>query len=418
VTAAFGVNGLCFAAWLSRTPAVRDALALSPAGLGLLLLCLSGGACLGLPLAGPLVQRYGTARIVLGGAMLTAVGLTGLAVGIGTRQREPAAVGLLLTGLGMSSWDVSMNVAGAEVERGLGRSLMPRLHAAFSLGTVAGAGVGAFTAAYGIPVPIPILGAVALAPVTMAVAVRGFPAHDATTDDSRSDERPDTRPDGRADPDTRSDGRAEPDGRAAPDVSSAWREPRTLAIGLLTLCFAFTEGTANDWLAVALVDGHHSSEVLGAIGYGVFLAAMTVTRVTGGAALDRFGRVAVLRLTAGFALLGLLLVIIGPGPGWALAGAALWGVGAALGFPVGMSAASDDPTRAAARVGVVSAVAYTAFLGGPPLIGFLAERVGILWSLLVVLVALLVGLFVSRAAEVPGPAGAPGTPAGRRRRRR
>lgn len=377
MTTAFGVNGLCFASWLSRTPAVRDALTLSPAGLGLLLLCLSGGACLGLPLAGPLTHRWGPARIVLGGAVLTSVGLTGLAVGVGTGARPPAAVGLLLTGIGMSAWDVAMNVAGAEVERGLRRSLMPRLHAAFSLGTVAGAGVGAVTAESGIPVPVPVIGAALLAPVTMALAVRSFP--------------PRHRPE-------QHHGRPHAGGR------NAWREPRTLAIGVFTCAFAFTEGTANDWLAVAMVDGHHGNETLGAIGFGVFLSAMTVARLTGGALLDRFGRVATLRSTAAFALAGLVVVITAPGPGWALGGAALWGVGAALGFPVGMSAAADDPVRAAARVGVVSAIAYTAFLGGPPLIGLLAERVGILRALLVVLAALVVGLLAAGATR-PGRTG-------------
>ena len=73
IIAAFAVNGVCFASWLSRTPAVRDALALSPAGLGLLLVCLSGGACLALPPAGPLVHRFGAGRTVLGGALLTAL---------------------------------------------------------------------------------------------------------------------------------------------------------------------------------------------------------------------------------------------------------------------------------------------------------------------------------------------------------
>jgi MFS family permease len=381
VTAAFGINGLCFASWLSRTPAVRDALALTPAGLGLLLLCLSGGAVLGLPLAGPLVHRWGPARIVLGGGTLVAVGLAALAYGLATGNRLPAGAGLLLTGFGMGVWDVAMNVAGAEVERGLGRSLMPRLHAAFSLGTVTGAGVGALTAARDIPVPGPVLGAAVLAPLAMAVAVRGFPP-------------PVTAPDHR---------------KAGPRAGgrSAWREPRTLAVGLMTLAFAFTEGSANDWMALAMVDGHGADETLGAIGFGAFLSAMTLSRLCGGALLDRFGRVVTLRVTAAFALAGLIVVITAPGPGWALGGAALWGVGAALGFPVGMSAAADDPVRAASRVGVVSAIAYTAFLAGPPLIGLLAERVGILHALLVVLAALLVGLLAAGAARPLEPAAPP-----------
>jgi fucose permease len=377
VVAAFGVNGLCFAAWLSRTPALRDSLGLSPSGLGLLLVCLSGGACLTMPLAGAAIERFGAARTVLGGALLTAIGLTGVGSGVGLSLRWPAAVGLVLTGVGMSAWDVAMNVAGAAVERGLGRSLMPRLHAAFSLGTVAGAGLGALSAARGIALPVQILGAATVALVAMAGAVRWFPAAPPTgTDRSPA-------------PDT------------GPPLRSAWREPRTWAIGVLTLSFAFIEGSANDWLAVAMVDGHHGDELLGAVCFGVFVTAMTVGRVAGGAALDRFGRVAVLRVGAGLALAGLAAVVTGQGPVWVLAGAALWGVGASLGFPVGMSAAADDPARAPSRVAMVSSVAYTAFLGGPPLIGFLAQRVGILHALIVVAGALTVAMTVTGATRPP-----------------
>jgi MFS family permease len=117
--------------------------------------------------------------------------------------------------------------------------------------------------------------------------------------------------------------------------------------------------------------------------------------------LDRFGRVPVLRVSAGFAAVGLLIVIFGPNPTIATIGIVLWGLGSALGFPVGMSAAADDPRSAAARVSAVATIGYFAFLVGPPLIGFLAENVGILNSLLVVLVLVAVSGIVSSAAREP-----------------
>jgi cyanate permease len=95
----------------------------------------------------------------------------------------------------------------------------------------------------------------------------------------------------------------------------------------------------------------------------------------------------------------------------ALTGALLWGVGASLGFPVGMSAAADDPERAAVRVSVVSSIGYTAFLAGPPLIGLLAGHSGILMALFVVVGALVLALLASGATR---PQVAPkGTPAAR-----
>lgn len=374
VLAAFAANGLCFASWLSRAPAARDALSLSAAQLGLLLLCLSGGACLALPASGPAVHRWGAARVVLIGSVLVGLGLLGFAAGLAAGTVWPAAAGLVLTGIGMSNWDVAMNVAGADVERRRGRSLMPRLHAGFSLGTVAGGGIGALLAAWLVPLAIQVAVVAVLAPVAMAFAVRLF-----LPEEAHEPDRP--RPKG--------------------DALRAWREPRTLLIGLLTLCAAFAEGSANDWLAVALVDGHRTSAVVGALGFGVFVTAMTIGRLAGGTLLDRFGRVVVLRGLLAVALIGLLLVAFASSIVWVLVGASLWGFGASLGFPVGMSAASDEPKLAAARVGVVSSVAYTAFLAGPPLIGLLAEHSGILHALLVVLGALVVALLVTGVARPP-----------------
>jgi MFS family permease len=384
VATAFVVNGLVFASVIARTPALRDTLGLSAAGLGLLLLCISVGAVAGLPLAGPVVQRLGASRAVFGASLSVGLGLGGVGVGLLTTSIPLVAPSFVLVGLGMGVWDVAMNVEGADVERGLDRALMPRLHAGFSIGTVAGAGVGALCAATGVPLGLQVLVVAALAPASMAWAVRRF------------------LPERVAGPGGDQPRRAR--------ALTAWREPRTLAVGLMVLGFAFTEGSANDWMAVAMVDGYGTSETVGALGFAVFVTAMTVARFAGVALLARFGRVATLRGTAVVGLVGLLMVLLGGSVPVAMAGALLWGAGAALGFPVGMSAAADDESRAPVRVSVVSAIGYTAFLAGPPLIGLLAEHAGILRALFVVVAALTLGLVAAGAAR-PLPAPAPRTPA-------
>jgi predicted MFS family arabinose efflux permease len=104
--------------------------------------------------------------------------------------------------------------------------------------------------------------------------------------------------------------------------------------------------------------------------------------------------VVAVRLSAVVALVGLVLVVFGTLLPVAMLGAVLWGAGAALGFPVGMSAAADDPARSAARVSVVASIAYTAFLAGPPLIGFLGDQVGVLRALTTVAGLLVVALLL------------------------
>ena len=139
--------------------------------------------------------------------------------------------------------------------------------------------------------------------------------------------------------------------------------------------------------------------------FAVFLTAMTAGRWVGPALLDRYGRVRVLRGIAGIGLAGVLLFVFGPNPAVAFAGALLWGIGASLGFPVGMSAAADDPARAAGRVSVVASIGYCAFLGGPPLIGFLGDHVTVLRGLLAVGVLLALATLIASALRPLRPAG-------------
>jgi MFS family permease len=192
------------------------------------------------------------------------------------------------------------------------------------------------------------------------------------------------------------------EGRPAGHALRAWTEPRTLLIGLMVLAMALTEGVANDWLGVAMVDGYDAPAWLGSAAFALFVVAMTGGRIAGTALLDRFGRVQVLWGTMAVAEAGILLVVLGGVPALVVVGIVLWGLGASLGFPVGMSAAADDPAKAASRVSVVSTIGYTAFLAGPPLIGFLGERFGVLHALLLVAVLLVPSAFAVPSAREPG----------------
>ena len=309
-------------------------------------------------------------------AAVEGLGLLLVAVGSDAAGSVPlTAVGLFLVGLGTGTWDVSMNVEGAEVERLFGRSVMPRFHASFSLGTVGGASVGALAAFVGLGVGWHV-GVVALVtPVLAALSVRRFLPVDTSQQH-----------------------------QGARTAMKAWAEPRTLLIGVMVLAMALTEGVANDWLAVAMVDGYDAPAWLGAAAFALFVAAMTTGRVTGTLLLDTFGRLPVLWGSMAVAGVGVLLVVLGQVWGLVVLGILLWGVGASLGFPVGMSAAADDPAKAAARVSVVSTIGYTAFLVGPPLLGVLGSHFGVLDALLVVAVVLVPSALAVPAARRVEPA--------------
>ena len=373
VLGTFFLNGFAFATFASRIPSVRQALDLGAGRLGLLLLATSAGAVLALPSSGGTVQRFGAARVVTVAAVVEGVGLTLVAIGAGViHLMAVTAVGLFLVGFGTGTWDVAMNVEGAEVERRLGRSVMPRFHASFSLGTVAGAGVGSLVTWLGVGLA-PHIGVVAaLIAVLGGVSVRGFLGGEHHPEPSRESH-----------------------------ALRAWGEPRTLLVGVMVLAMALTEGVANDWLALAMVDGYDTPAWVGAAAFALFVAAMTTGRVAGTVLLDLFGRLPVLWGSMAVAAVGVLLVVLGQVAPLVVIGIVLWGVGASLGFPVGMSAAADDPARAAARVSVVSTIGYTAFLVGPPLLGLLGSHFGVLNALLVVSVILVPSALAVPAARKP-----------------
>lgn len=401
VVIAYGASGLAFASWVSRLPAIRDALDLTPGNVGVILLCMTLGSFASVSASGLIVLRLGSKRTIRTGSIMVGAGL--LTAGFGTTVLASpiaTAIGLAIIGLGTGSWNTASNVEGAAVERAVGRHIMPRLHGAFSLGTVAGAGLGALAAAVSLPVFWHLAAAGAVVAVSVATAASWFRADVTPVAGERS-----YSPDNFEDPTTgpipvipaKTTTQAPLDNKRK--IAQAWRDRRTLLLGVLVLGLALAEGAAGDWVALALADGHGQSDAAGAAGYGLFVTFMTIGRFAGTPLLDRFGRVPVMRWCAAMAVVGLGIFVFAPVPWLAYVGLAAWGLGASLGFPVGMSAAADDPALAAARVSVVSTIGYAAFLCGPPLLGLLAEHVGILHSLLAVMVMLAVSYVLSPVAR-------------------
>lgn len=374
VAVTFGLNGVAVATWFARVPAARDALGLTAGALGLLLLAMSLGACLAMLTAGEVTHRLGPRRTVCVSAVMVAAGLAVAGVGIGALPSVAlTAVGIFVLGYGSGTCDVAMNVEAAEVERALGRTVMPRFHAMWSLGTVLAAGLASLVAWAVLPVTAHLAAVAVVVAGGTLIAARTYRF-----------------------------GGTEEHGRGS-GVLAAWREPRTLLIGLLVLVLAFTEGTANDWVAVAFIDGYKFDAATGAVVFGVFVTTMTFGRIFGTIALDRWGRVPVLTASMLLAAAGVAVAVFGGSPVLAVAGVAVWGLGTALGFPVGMSAAADDPRHAAARVSVVAVIGYTAFLAGPPLVGLLGDHVGVLRALLVVPLLLLPALVLVPVLRQPKP---------------
>jgi MFS family permease len=191
---------------------------------------------------------------------------------------------------------------------------------------------------------------------------------------------------------------------------AAWAERRTLLIGFFVLAFTFAEGVGSDWISVAMIDGHHAAPHVATLAFAAFLTAMTIGRWFGPKLLDRYGRVPVVRALAITAGAGTVLFVFAPTTPLAFVGTLLWGLGISLGFPVGMSAAADQPELAAGRVSVIASIGYCAFLAAPPAIGFLGEQVTVLRALTAVAVLLALGALLSGAVAPPQARNGEGPP--------
>ena len=381
VFAIFLASGLSISTWAARVPNIKDAVGVDNAQLGLMLLGGGVASILGVTLSSLVMVRFGVRSGMLWSMILFAIGVAVIGLGADVAG-SPAVVtlGLLLWGFGNGSVDVMMNVEGAAIEKQSGRTILPLFHAFFSFGTVLGAGIGAVAIFLGVSVVVHLS---VIAAVIVAVAFASIANVPVRADAVAAVDE------------------AKPGWRERLHLSmSAWREPRTYALGVVMLGMAFAEGGANDWLALGMVEGHGADAALGAAGLAVFSVSMTVVRMFGGPLVDRFGRVATLRVLALTATVGLLLFILAPSIPLVFVGAALWGAGVSLGFPLGMSAAADDPARAAARVSAAATIGYIAFLAGPPLLGLISEHIGLL-NTLYILVALIAASGIASAAARP-----------------
>lgn len=370
----FGVNGLVFASWAARIPAVTEILNITSGQMGTLLLCAAVGSLIALPTAGWVVGRIGTANAVRMSGLLAALAGVGVALSLTAESVPGTAVALFFFGMGIGLWDVSQNIEGADVEHRLKRTIMPQFHAGFSGGAFVGALIGAGLSNIGVSLPAHLMVIAVLVAVLTMVAPRYFLPHEPAATPAPGEPR-------------------------AARGPSAWRDGRTVLIGVVVLGATLTEGAGNDWIAKASVDGLGTSESTGALLFAVFVLAMTAMRFFGGVVIDRYGRVAVLRASMAAAAAGLGIFVLAGNVWLAGGGAALWGIGAALAFPMGMSAAADDPKHAAARVSVVSTLGYISFLAGPPLLGYLGDLTGIHLALLAILIPILLALLLAGAAK-------------------
>lgn len=384
--------GSATSAWLSRLPDVRDHLGLTPGTIGMMLLIASLGSLLTLPTSGPIVMKIGARWAGRIGVSIWALGIAGAATGTLVNSLVLFTASLVFMSAGTGLWGSSMNIEAGLVQAAVRRLVVPVIQAMYAVGMLGGALLGALASRVGVPLGAHLYGLAVLELIVCGVSVGFYLSQDEVAALEPAKESPVSEGD-------------EASGNNAKKglTRLAWRERRTVLIALMVMSGGLLEGAANDWLNLSMVDGYGFATSSASAIFAFFLLMMTIMRFGSPRLERRFGAPHLLRFTMGCAIIGLTLVAFAPHHILAIVGVALWGIGASLVFPLGISALSVDPVMTPARVSVLSTVNYGSALIGPPILGLIADHVG--YHRALVFVVLPVCLAIVLAGQVPDQRG-------------
>ena len=370
----FFARAAIFSTWQSRGPEVQELLHLDKPAMGWLVMLYPVGGLIGVFFASELTRRFGSKVLTVSGFAVTAVGMAALGLSVTAGNVWLSALLLVIMGLPMAISDFVGNFEGAGVNRASPRSLMPAIHGAFGAGMVLASWVAsAFIAGHvSLITNYLIIAAAALLPSIWAAL--NFPAHKPT-------------------PNTVAQRREHARlGRAV------WREKHTVAIALIGFTFILGEISFGTWMPIALTSSGFAPAVAAAA-FGAFWIVITLLRFVGGAIVDKFGRPMTVLISSLINATGVAVFMLDPILHMPFVGIALWAIGLALGAPVAVTALSDDPARAAARVNMFITVVYLASCTAGPALGFVSKFTGLYFAFVIPLAFLVASAFLSRATK-------------------
>lgn len=425
VTLMFFTNGAVMAAIMPRYPELKSALGLTNAGFGLLVAAIAVGSILASGLPAVVIRRFGARAAATGGTLLMAVAmaLVGLSPSVWT-------VALLLACLGVldAVVDAAQNVHGLRVERGLGRTVINSLHASWSVGAALSGFAAALAAGADVPLALHLAVSGAVVVVIALVATRlAVPPAAATGSDV------DVVSSGTVSGETAEGGPGE--GAAASSVAYApspvsadgsplggpsavpapAADPRPsrrpwavlLVLGVLALIGALIEDVGNNWSANFLHDSVGLGVALAGYGYVTLLVFQFIGRILGDRMTDRLGRNRVALIGGACIAAGFAAVVLAPSAGTGFLAFALAGFGCATLIPAAYAAADTVPGfRDGTGVTVVGWIMRVGFLATSPVIGAMADAVGLRLAFLVplaagVVVVVISGVLLRRGRRLP-----------------
>lgn len=355
----FLFHGALIGAWVSHIPLAKERLDVGPALFGLALLAFAGGAVCAMPAAGALINRFGSARLTAVTGILFCLTFFGP---VFAPTLPLFIVAGFIMGMVIGSMDVSMNAHGIAVERAARIPTMSMFHGGFSVGGMLGAFVGgALMELYGPPAQAVIISLLCLA--TQLIVMQFYlPAA--------------------AD-------------RGLSGAHFAWPTRATIGLGLLCFLALMIEGSILDWAAIMMREKFMMEAGLAALAFGFYQGGMAISRLTGDWLRKTIGAVRMVFVSALMTAVGTTVALIVTDP-WVAMGAFVF-AGLGLGniapvlFAGGGRLEPDAPGRG---IAAVTALGYSGFLSGPPLIGFVAQATNLPLALgLTVIAAIIIAVY-------------------------
>lgn len=364
ISAIFFSYGLTFASWAARIPSIQSKFDLSEAGLGSLLIALPVGSFISLPIAGYLVAKYGSKKITQINVLAYSLSLFSIAF-----IPSVYAVGamLFLFGFTGNSINVAINTQAVDLGKLMKKPIMASFHGMWSLAGFSGAALGAVMIAYNFNLELHY--GLVLA-INLIVSLWAFSSllHIKPTEEEKN----------------------------APTF--VWPDKSLLLLGIIALCSMLIEGTMFDWSGVYFKKVVHAPIQWVGLGYVAFMISMASVRFVADKVTAIYGSKRIIMLSGICSLVGLLLVILFPHFYVAIIGFFIIGIGVSAVIPLVFDMAGNTkrmlPSIALASV---STMGFFGFLVGPPIIGFLAEALGLQISFsFIAFMALLVIILASR----------------------
>ena len=365
VSLLFLMNGFLVGAWAPKIPEFAERLGLSKSQLGLMILLIGVGSLCLMPVAGALMAARGSEKVVKVMAVLMVPSLFLLTM---TDQVWTAAIAVIWFGGFMGAMDVAMNTNAVAVERRMGSAIMSSCHAFWSLGGLIGSATGGLmiswfgVTAHAVAATLAAAGVLAIAwPMVLADAPEQH-------DDAPKRRLP--------------------------------LEPLPWIFGMMALFSMVPEGAVLDWGAFYIRQELGASLAASGFAFAAFSGTMALMRFGGDIVRNRFGAVKTMRISAVFAIIGMLCAGLAPSSALAIAGFALCGLGIANMVPIAFSAAGNIPGLApGVGMSVATTMGYSGLLVAPSLIGFTAEHVGFQPVFLFLPILLLTVLLLSRLVK-------------------